>query len=78
MIRGIDYVTVEVAGIGKQYHNTLEECNELLNKFPMFREFDTTVLESRNDGFVDVLLKPKDGDKKKFISELNKFGYEHS
>jgi len=78
MIRGIDYATVEVAGIGKNYSHTLEQCNEMLNNFPIFREFETTVLQSRNDGFVDVLLKPKDGDKKKFIKNLRNIGYEHT
>ena len=78
MIRGVDYVTIEVAGIGNQYHHSLEQCNEMLRSNPIFALFDTTVLRSRRDGYVDVLLKPIDGDKRKFISNLKNIGYEHS
>lgn len=53
----------------------LEECQGLLEENPMFSDFKVEALHHRRGtGYVDVALYPKDGDKRKFIQDIKKFG----
>jgi hypothetical protein len=75
MIRGIDYVTIEVFGLNQSGEASLEECQGLLDVNPMFKEFRAEALNHRRGtGYVDVALYPKDGDKRKFIEDIKKYG----
>ncbi len=74
-IRGIDFVTIEVFGLNQGYLDTKEDCEALLKERGVFIDFDIEVLQHRSGtGFVDVALYPKDGDKRKFINDLKKWG----
>ena len=75
MIRGVDYVTIEVYGLNQSGMADLEECQGLLDENPMFNNFKVKALHHRKGtGYVDVALYPKDGDKRKFIEDVKKFG----
>lgn len=75
MIRGIDYVTIEVFGLNQSVGANLEECQGLLDANPMFKDFRVEALNHRiGTGYVDVALYPKDGDKRKFIEDIKKNG----
>ena len=75
MIRGVDFVTIEVFGLNQSGMADLEECQGLLNENPMFKNFVVEALNHRRGiGYVDVALYPKDGDKRKFIEDIKKFG----
>ena len=75
MIRGVDFVTIEVYGLSQSGAATLEECQKLLDSNPMFDNFKTEALNHRHHtGYIDVALYPKDGDKRKFIEDVKKFG----
>lgn len=75
MIRGIDFVTIEVFGLNQSGMADLEECQGLLDESLMFIDFKTEALNHRRGtGYVDVALYPKDGDKRKFIKDIKKFG----
>lgn len=76
MIRGIDYVTIEVFGLGQPYKASIQECQELIDENPTFKDFDAKVLQHREGtGYIDVALYPKNGDKRKFIKDAKKYGY---
>jgi hypothetical protein len=75
MIRGIDYVTIEVFGVNQSPHADLEECQGLLEESDRFTNFRVEALNHRKGtGYIDVALYPKDGDKRKFIEDIKKFG----
>jgi hypothetical protein len=75
MIRGIDYVTIEVFGMNQSAYASLEECQGLLEESGRFDNFRVEALNHRvNTGYIDVALYPKDGDKRKFIEDIKKFG----
>lgn len=75
MIRGIDYVTIEVFGLNQSSGADLEECQGLLEESDRFTNFKVEALNHRKGtGYVDVALYPKDGDKRKFIEDIKKFG----
>ena len=75
MIRGIDYVTIEVFGLNQSSEAELEECQGLLEESGRFNDFRVEALNHRiNTGYIDVALYPKDGDKRKFIEDIKKFG----
>jgi hypothetical protein len=75
MIRGVDFVTIEVYGLNQSGMADLEECQGLLEENPMFKNFVVEALNHRRGtGYVDVALYPKDGDKRKFIEDIKKFG----
>lgn len=74
-IRGIDFVTIEVYGLNQSGMADLEECQGLLDENPMFSDFRVeAVNHRRGTGYIDVALYPKDGDKRKFIEDIKKFG----
>ena len=74
-IRGIDYVTIELFGLDAGYNDTIEQCQALLEKRGTLSDFDFEVLDHRRSvGYVDVALYPKNGDKRKFIEDLKKWG----
>jgi len=75
-IRGIDYVTIEVFGMNQGYMDSEEECKALIEEQGVFNDFDFEVLQHRKGtGFIDVALYPKNGDKRKFIKDIKKYGY---
>jgi hypothetical protein len=75
MIRGIDFVTIEVYGLSQSGGAGLEECQGLLEESDMFDNFKVEALNHRKEtGYIDVALYPKNGDKKKFIEDIKKFG----
>jgi hypothetical protein len=75
LIRGLDYVTIEVYGLYPPVDASLEECQRLLDESEMFNNFKTEVLNNRgHTGYLDVALYPKNGDKRKFIEEIKKIG----
>lgn len=75
-IRGVDFVTVEVYGFLQSYDATIEECQKIIDKSGTFRDYTATVLEHRKDtGYIDVMLTPKNGDKKKFIKDIEEDGF---
>jgi adenine C2-methylase RlmN of 23S rRNA A2503 and tRNA A37 len=76
MIRGIDYVTIEIYGLMQSYNATIEECQKLVDKVDSLKHYKVKVLNHRQDtGYIDVVLYPKDGDKRKFIKNLKDDGY---
>lgn len=75
MIRGIDYVTIEVYGLVQSGNASLDECQVALDNNPMFKDFKAEALNHRRGtGYVDVALYPKDGDKRKFIQDIKEMG----
>lgn len=75
MIRGVDYVTIELFGLNQSSMADIEECQELLDESPMFDDFEAVVLNHRkHTGYIDVALYPKDDNKRKFIKDIKKFG----
>jgi hypothetical protein len=75
MIRGIDYITIEVLGLAQSSQVGLDECQEMLDNDDKFKNFKVEALNYRRDsGYIDVALYPKDGDKRKFIEDLKKIG----
>jgi adenine C2-methylase RlmN of 23S rRNA A2503 and tRNA A37 len=76
MIRGIDFVTIEIYGLMQSYNATIEECQKLVDKVDSLKHYQVKVLNHRQDtGYIDVALYPKDGDKRKFIKNLKDDGY---
>lgn len=76
MIRGIDFVTVEVYGFMQSYEATVEECQEIIDKSDAFSDYTAKVLRHNKDkGFIDIMLTPKDGDKRKFIKDITEDGF---
>jgi len=76
MIRGIDYVTIEIYGLMQSYNATIEECQALVDKVSSLKHYEVKVLNHQQDtGYIDVALYPKDGDKRKFIKQLKQDGY---
>lgn len=74
-IRGIDFVTIEFLGLNQGSMDTKEECQALLEENGTLNDFKFEVLNHRQGtGFIDVALYPKNGDKRKFISDLKKWG----
>jgi hypothetical protein len=80
MIRGVDYITIEVFGINQSFMATIEECQELVDENDMFKDFKAEVLNHRKGtGYIDLALYPKDGDIRAFIAEVKKRGlYEYA
>jgi len=75
-IRGIDYVTIEVYGLMQSYNASIEECQILVDRIAHLKKYDVKVLNHRQDtGYIDVVLYPKDTDKRKFIKNLKEDGY---
>ena len=75
MIRGIDFATIEVFGLNQSGMASLEECQGLLDENPMFDDFKAeAVNHRRGTGYVDVVLYPKDGNKRKFIEDIKRLG----
>lgn len=75
MIRGIDYITIEVLNLTQSSQVGLDECQELLENNSKFNDFKVEALNYRRDsGHIDVALYPKNGDKRKFIEDLKKIG----
>lgn len=75
MIRGIDYITIEVHGLNQSGMADLDECQGLLDENPKFKNFITKALRHRTEsGYIDIALYPKDGDKRKFIEDIKKLG----
>ena len=76
MIRGIDYVTIEVYGLMQSYNATIEECQVLVDRVNRLKNYKIEVLNHNQDtGYIDVALYPKDDDKRKFIKYLKEDGY---
>lgn len=76
MVRGIDFVTIEVYGLMQSYNATIEECQELIDKVQSLKHYEVKVLNHQQDtGYLDVALYPKDGDKRKFIKYIKEDGY---
>jgi hypothetical protein len=74
MIRGIDFITIEVHGLNQSRMASLEDCQDLLDENPILSNFKTEVLNhTRETGYLDVALYPKNGDKKKFIEDIKKY-----
>ena len=75
MIRGIDYITIEVYGLVESGNASLYECQVALDNNPRFDKFIAEALNHRRGtGYVDVALYPKDGDKRKFIQDIKEMG----
>ncbi len=75
-IRGIDYVTIEIFGINQGYMDSEDECKVLIEEKGVFKDFEFEVLQHRKGtGFIDVALYPKNGDIRKFIKDIKKYGY---
>ncbi len=76
MIRGIDFVTIEVYGFLQSYDATIEECQRLIEANNNFASYDVKVLNHQKDtGYIDVALYPKNGNKRKFIKDIKEDGY---
>ena len=76
MIRGIDFVTIEIYGLMQSYNATIKECQELVNKVESLKHYEAKVLNHQQDtGYIDVALYPKDADKRRFIKNLKDNGY---
>lgn len=76
MIRGIDYFTIEIYGLMQSYDATIEDCQLLVDKVDSLSNYDAKVLNHNKDtGYIDVALYPKNGDKRRFISDLKDDGY---
>jgi|TARA_R110000796_G_scaffold133846_1_gene249505 hypothetical protein len=75
MIRGIDFVTVELYGLNQSTMADIEECQVLLDESKILSSFKAEVLNHRREtGYLDVALYPKDGNKRKFIEDIKKYG----
>jgi hypothetical protein len=75
-IRGVDYVTIEIYGLLQSYNASVDDCQVLVDKIQSLKHYSVKVLEHRKDtGFIDVMLTPKDQDKRKFIKNLKEDGY---
>lgn len=78
-IRGIDYVTIEVFGLNQGYLDGKDRCEALLEENGVLKDFDFEVLKHREGtGYIDVALYPKNGDKRKFIKDVKKWGFGHT
>jgi hypothetical protein len=76
MIRDIDYTTIEIYGLMQSYDATIEECQVLIDRVESLKHYNVKVLDHRKDtGYVDVMLTPKDNDKRKFIKNLKDDGF---
>lgn len=76
MIRGVDYVTIEIYGLMQSYNATIEECQELVDRLDGLKHYKVKVLNhNQNTGYIDVALYPKDDNKRKFIKQLAEDGY---
>lgn len=75
MIRGIDFVTIEVYGLLQSYNATIEDCQILVEHIESLKKYEVKVLAHRQDSaFIDVALYPKNGNKEKFIKDLKDDG----
>jgi hypothetical protein len=75
-IRGIDYVTIEVYGLMQSYNASIEECQLLVNNIEHLKKYKVEALNHQQDtGYIDVVLYPKDTDKRQFIKNLKEDGY---
>ena len=78
-IRGIDFITIEIFGLNQGFLDDKEMCQALLEERGTLSDFDFEVLEHRKGtGYIDVALYPKDGNKRKFINDLKKWGLGHT
>jgi hypothetical protein len=76
MIRGIDFITLEIYGLMQSYDASIEECQLLVNAVVHLNRYEVKVLRHRQDsGFIDIALYPKNGDKRKFIKLLKEDGF---
>ena len=76
MIRGIDYVTIEIYGLMQSYNATLEECQKLIDNVDSLKHYKVKVLNHNQDtGYIDVALYPNDQGKRQFIKNLKDDGY---
>jgi hypothetical protein len=76
MIRDIDYTTIEIYGLMQSYDATIEDCQVLIDRVESLKHYNVKVLDHRKDtGYVDVMLTPKDNDKRKFIKNLKDDGF---
>jgi len=76
MIRGIDFVTIEIYGLMQSYNATIEECQVLVDEVKSLQHYEVKVLNHNQDtGYIDVALRPKNGNKRKFIKDLKEDGY---
>jgi hypothetical protein len=76
MIRGVDFVTIEIYGLMQGYNATIEECQLLIDKVESLKYYKPKVLNhNQNTGYIDVALYPKDDDKRKFIKNLKADGF---
>jgi len=76
MIRGIDFVTIEIYGLMQSYNATIEECQILVDNIQSLKHYEVKVLNHQQDtGYIDVALYPKDNNKRKFIKDLKDDGY---
>lgn len=76
MIRGVDYVTIEIYGLLQSYEANIEECQALVENVPTLQRYEVKVLGHREDtGFIDVALYPKYDDKRRFIKYLKEDGF---
>lgn len=76
MIRGIDFVTIEIYGLMQSYDATVEECQVLVDKIDSLKHYQVKALNHRQDaGYIDVGLYPKNGDKRRFIKNIKDDGY---
>jgi hypothetical protein len=78
-IRGIDFVTIEIFGLNQGFLDETYKCQELLEENGILKDFDFEVLQHRKGtGYIDVALYPKNGDKRKFINDVKKWGFGHT
>jgi hypothetical protein len=76
MIRDIDYTTIEIYGLMQSYDATIEDCQVLIDRVESLKHYNVKVLDHRKDtGYVDVMLTPKDNDKRKFIKNIKDDGF---
>jgi len=76
MIRGIDFVTIEIYGLMQSYNATIEECQALVDEVKSLQHYEVKVLNHNQDtGYIDVALCPKNGNKRKFIKDIKDDGY---
>jgi hypothetical protein len=75
-IRGVDFVTIEIYGLMQSYNATVEECQIFIDKVESLKKYNAKVLEHRKDtGYIDVMLTPKNEDKRKFIKDITEDGF---
>jgi hypothetical protein len=75
-IRGVDFVTIEIYGLMQSYNATVEECQIFIDKVESLKKYNVKVLEHRKDtGYIDVMLTPKNEDKRKFIKDITEDGF---